>query len=135
MHTAFNSAVREYLVSIPSASCLLRSSNNTGKLHVSGSVATVKLVLEHGADANAACDAGPPIMWAAGSGKAATVEALIAAGANPNTAGNSNVTALLAASAAGTVHTSCHTTHTHTHIWRNTVHCTALAVAFGRRHS
>ena len=68
-----------------------------------GSVAVLKLLLEHGADANAECDAGPPIMWAAGSGKAATVEALIAAGADPNTAGNSNVTALLAASAAGSL--------------------------------
>ncbi len=63
----------------------------------------MKLLLEHGADANAACDAGSPVMWAAGSGKSATLEALLQGGADPNTAGNSNVTAALAASASGTV--------------------------------
>ena len=66
-----------------------------------GNVATLKLLLERGAEANAAADAGPPVMWAAGSGKVATLEALLAAGANPNSPGNSNVTAVLAASAAG----------------------------------
>ena len=67
-----------------------------------GSVAVVKLLLEHGADASAACDAGSPVMWAAGSGKSATLEALLQGGADPNTPGNANVTAALAASAAGT---------------------------------
>ena len=62
----------------------------------------VKVLLDHGADANAACDAGPPAMWAAGSGKSATLEALLHAGADPDTPGNSNVTAALAASAAAT---------------------------------
>ncbi len=66
-----------------------------------GSVAVVKLLLEHGADASAACDAGSPVMWAAGSGKSATLEALLQGGADPNTPGNANVTAALAASAAG----------------------------------
>ena len=60
------------------------------------------LLLEHGADASAACDAGSPVMWAAGSGKSATLEALLQGGADPNTPGNANVTAVLAASAAGT---------------------------------
>lgn len=69
--------------------------------HAAGSVPAVKLLLEHGASPNAACDAGPPVMWAAGSGKSATLEALLQAGANPNAAGNSNVTPALAASAAG----------------------------------
>ena len=66
-----------------------------------GNVAVVKLLLEHGADADAACDAGPPIMWAAGSGKSASLDILLQAGANPNVPGNSNVTAPLAAAAAG----------------------------------
>ena len=66
----------------------------------------VKLLLAHGADANAACDAGFPIMWAAGSGESATLEALLQAGADPNTVGNSNVSAALAASAAGQTHCS-----------------------------
>lgn len=69
-----------------------------------GSVETLKLLLENGADCNAAADAGPPVMWAAGSGKAATLEALLTAGADPNTPANSNVTAILAASAAGWLH-------------------------------
>jgi len=67
-----------------------------------GSAAVVKLLLEHGADASAACDAGSPVMWAAGSGKSATLEVLLQGGADPNTPGNANVTAALAASAAGT---------------------------------
>ena len=66
-----------------------------------GSVAVVKLLLEHGTDASAACDAGSPVMWAAGSGKSATLEALLQGGADPNTPGNANVTAVLAASASG----------------------------------
>lgn len=61
----------------------------------------MKLLLEHGASPNAACDAGPPAMWAAGSGKSATLQALLQAGADPNAAANSNVTPALAASAAG----------------------------------
>lgn len=61
----------------------------------------MKLLLEHGASPNAVCDAGPPVMWAAGSGKSATLQALLQAGADPNAAANSNVTAALAASAAG----------------------------------
>ncbi|DBA83555.1 TPA: hypothetical protein ACH3X2_006474 [Trebouxia sp. C0005] len=67
------------------------------------SVAVVKLLLERGADASAACDAGSPVMWAAGSGKSATLEVLLQGGADPNTPGNANVTAALAASAAGNV--------------------------------
>ena len=70
--------------------------------NAAGSVAIVKLLLDHGADASAACDAGSPVMWAAGSGKSATLEALLQEGGDPNTPGNSNVTAALAASAAGT---------------------------------
>lgn len=61
----------------------------------------MKLLLEHGASPDATCDAGPPVMWAAGSGKVATLQALLQAGANPNAAANSNVTPALAASAAG----------------------------------
>ena len=64
-------------------------------------MAVVKVLLEHVADADAACDASPPVMWAAGSGKAASLEALLQAGADPNSPGNSNVTAPLAAAAAG----------------------------------
>ena len=74
---------------------------HTVKRRPAGSVAVVKLLLEHGADAGAPCDAGPPVMWAAGSGKPASLEALLQAGADPNSPGNSNVTAPLAASAAG----------------------------------
>lgn len=73
-------------------------------VNAAGSVAVVKLLLDHGADASAACDAGSPVMWAAGSGKSATLEALLQGGADPNTPGNSNVTAALAASAAGKEH-------------------------------
>ena len=61
----------------------------------------MKLLLEHGASPDATCDAGPPVMWAAGSGKVATLQALLQAGADPNAAANSNVTPALAASAAG----------------------------------
>lgn len=69
--------------------------------NTAGSVAVVKLLLEHGASPDAACDAGSPVMWAAGSGKVATLQALLQAGADPNAAANSNVTPALAASAAG----------------------------------
>lgn len=70
--------------------------------NAAGSVGVVKLLLEHGASPDATCDAGPPVMWAAGSGKVATLQALLQAGADPNAAANSNVTPALAASAAGT---------------------------------
>ena len=66
-----------------------------------GSIAVVKLLLEHGASPHAACDAGHPMMWAAGSGKVGTLQALLQAGANPNAAANSNVTPAPTASAAG----------------------------------
>ena len=69
--------------------------------NAAGSIAVVKLLLECGANANAACDAGTPAMWAAGSGKSGTLQTLLQAGANPDAAGNSNVTPALAASAAG----------------------------------
>ena len=74
-----------------------------------GSVPVVKLLLEHGADANGPCDAGSPVMWAAGSGKTAALQALLQAGGDPNAAANSNVTPALAASAAGMwSHTAVH---------------------------
>lgn len=74
---------------------------NLSVANTAGSAAVVKLLLEHGASPDAECDAGPPVMWAAGSGKVATLQVLLQAGANPNAAANSNVTAALAASAAG----------------------------------
>ena len=61
----------------------------------------MKIILERRANPDAVCDAGPPAMWAAGSGKSATLQALLQAGADPNAAANSDVTPALAASAAG----------------------------------
>ena len=46
-------------------------------------IQVLKIVLERRANPEAVCDAGPPAMWAAGSGKSATLQALLQAGATP----------------------------------------------------
>lgn len=92
---------------------------NIPELNTAGNVAVVKLLLAHGASPDATCDAGPPVMWAAGSGKVATLQALLQAGADPNAAANSNVTPALAASAAGKTEPA------------NVLQCTTLAAITG----
>jgi len=83
-----------------------------------GSVAVVKLLLEHGGDASAACDAGSPVMWAAGSGKSATLEALLQGGANPNTRGNANVMLISRAGSPQNAH-SCQQSNCMPQDWKH----------------
>ncbi|GJP47419.1 hypothetical protein CLOM_g6607 [Closterium sp. NIES-68] len=66
-----------------------------------GSVKTLELLLDNGADPNAQSDAGPPLLWACGHGKTAAVEVLLTRGANPDTPNEDGVNSLLTATAAG----------------------------------
>ncbi|KAH7300136.1 hypothetical protein KP509_24G046000 [Ceratopteris richardii] len=66
-----------------------------------GSIEIVKLLLEKGADVNAPSDAGPPLVWASGHDRFNVVKLLLDHGADPNAAADDDVTALVAASAAG----------------------------------
>lgn len=66
-----------------------------------GSTDLVKLLSERGADVNASSDAGPPLIWAAGHDHLDVVKLLLDYGADPNASTDDDVTALVAATAAG----------------------------------
>ncbi|KAI5071472.1 hypothetical protein GOP47_0013723 [Adiantum capillus-veneris] len=66
-----------------------------------GSAEIVQLLLERGADVNVPSDAGPPLIWAAGHDRFDVVKLLLDHGADPNSSTDDDVTALIAAAAAG----------------------------------
>lgn len=72
--------------------------------HATGNAAVVEALVEGGADVEAGSDAGPPLLWAAGSGSPATVAALLAAGASPAATAPGNVSAAFMAAASGAQH-------------------------------
>lgn len=63
----------------------------------------MEALLGAGADVEAASEAGPPLLWAAGSSAAgaAVVRALLAAGADVNARAAGGITALFMAAASG----------------------------------
>jgi hypothetical protein len=72
-------------------------------LHVTGNTDTVTALLEGGAHVAASSEAGPPLLWAAGSSAAGAgiVQALLAVGADVNAHTAAGVTALFMAAASG----------------------------------
>lgn len=70
----------------------------------SGCAALLKRLLEAGAPVEAASDAGPPLLWAAGQAHAECVEALVQAGASANAVNGDGVTALVMVAALGGDH-------------------------------
>ncbi|XXG67161.1 hypothetical protein AAC387_Pa06g0569 [Persea americana] len=69
-----------------------------------GNIELLKLLISKGIDIDSQSDAGTPLIWAAGHGQQDAVKVLLEQYANPNVETDDNITPLLSAVAAGSVH-------------------------------
>ncbi|RWR89402.1 ankyrin-1 isoform X1 [Cinnamomum micranthum f. kanehirae] len=69
-----------------------------------GNIELLKLLISKGIDIDSQSDAGTPLIWAAGHGQQDAVKVLLEHHANPNVETDDNITPLLSAVAAGSLH-------------------------------